>query len=443
MAPAPAAGLSSSVQGTGGLAACHLRTQETGRKIGLRGPASPQRSFRFGSPPPCSGQRFAPGTTTAVPRSPRSPRASSPMRSLRTDGSYDSSTLLGDLPQKSLPAGKVMESFRKGQVKLAWPGKRGLASADSSSAALSPRNWSPAPSPRSTTAVGPSSPFAAEDDPVTSPRWMSFRSSPLMSPRECADASALAAAASAVAEEIADNIVFVGSGSHRMNSSGLAGLNASETCSDISVAEGHGSSSASGHWRGGLTKRTAEMGASRVFPCHLVVPHALASAAAAAERRDGDAPKPRVVGGPPQRSTVTSSASAEATSNDAGSVVKSSGTPAKPQARQAQSPRRLRETSPPRTAAKSSTDRKAHKSEAEERSKVPAGAGRTSGALNTGHENNPASPGPASAVQRLSEIKSRLARSLRAAEEESSTSDSRPQEKASAAAVRKHAGREV
>eukprot|EP00929_Paragymnodinium_shiwhaense_P070804 TRINITY_DN35925_c0_g1_i1.p1 TRINITY_DN35925_c0_g1~~TRINITY_DN35925_c0_g1_i1.p1 ORF type:complete len:607 (-),score=61.80 TRINITY_DN35925_c0_g1_i1:197-2017(-) len=305
------AGLSTQSHHCDSFAAQCLSTADDHQRIGLRGNRSPARSFRFGSQPACHGGFYRPpnttGSTSAVPRSPRSP---SHAHSATVDETLsDSLSAISPLGGTSFdgancqllrgqPAGKVVESFRRKQTQLAWPHRSGALDG---SRRASPRGGSPAASPRSplNSSVG----AAACTD-----AFRHSNSESLSSPRQapmltCEDAQSLAAAACLEAESLAsrqnENYIRACSsrGSPRMSRASKTGPSSPGSGygspSDLAVStapysprDTDGSPSVQDGiptWRHGISVRTAERGASRLFPCHLMTPHSAVSSPTAGE----------------------------------------------------------------------------------------------------------------------------------------------------------------
>lgn len=274
------AGLGSRRQDCGGFASNELRVTSDRSRLSLRGPASPHaRSFRFNSKGASGcGTRVEPGTTTAVPGS---PRATSPCRR----GSLEQRFSEGGVQRRSLrgmPAGKLVESMRTGQA-ITWPyssaGSRasrifggGAARASVSQASCSGTGtplaspWTLSPrSPRTGVSVGACGAdpcFQGSGEGPSSPRfpWPVSTTGPPprdddgLAPRiTAAEVVALATAAGVEAEAEADRY------------------------SDDGPAPPRSPLYIENPWRVGLTPRIAEHGAKRLFPCHLVKPHATAS----------------------------------------------------------------------------------------------------------------------------------------------------------------------
>lgn len=254
----------SSSQGNGYVAR-ELQMRVDHGKLSLRGPANPHsRSFRFNSPGHGGSRRCAPGSTVAVPGSPRA----SPRRE-RPDDSQDSSPLRG------MPPGRVVEAYRTRQAPTpAWPHRRGESSVPSQTA--SPRCTSPAHSRQaSPKSAAPRSPrasprvaFAPVVDAVTEAMAAAEFKPDVHGPTEMrrrydemqsssmfiteADASALAAAAAAQAEAEAEAEASARSAPPKHTEDPIYANNP---------------------WRVGISTRTKERGASRIFPLPLAAPH--------------------------------------------------------------------------------------------------------------------------------------------------------------------------
>lgn len=221
---------------SGGFAISESRVLTDRRRLSLRGPGNPHiRSFHFTNPTSdsCGGVRARSSDAAAVPGSPRS--------SLR-----------------GLPAGKLVETFRragrKSQGSLAWPDHQDRQSGGTAKPRLS---------------FDDSVLSIDSDEEISSPKQTITR----------AEAVSLAAvvAAGAELEAVSDN--------HRGNPGGSRSTRTvDESCEE---APGFRFSAVSvqlpdSHWRDGLSPRTAERGASRVFPCHLITPRAVSGASVTA-----------------------------------------------------------------------------------------------------------------------------------------------------------------
>lgn len=251
-----AAGLSS--QASISFAHAYLHVEDSKRKLSLRGgPGSPcVRSFRFSGASSTGGfDPMHPDDRTAVPGSPRS-----------------SHTAL-----RGLPAGKLVEVIRAGRP-LVWSHTRGSTEgltgiSRSPSRSTSPREsrWSQ-PSRRkspggSTRASGRTSLHNGElgDGAAAALARAAEAQQAALHANAIALAAAAVAAAAAAETEAERSAWAAGSPS---------GSRAAAWAERWPLPrQGEGSRGGS-CWRQGLSPRTAERGASRLFPCHLVKPHA-------------------------------------------------------------------------------------------------------------------------------------------------------------------------
>lgn len=137
-----AAGLGSSCQGSSGWAVSSLRASEDRQRLTLRGPGSPYAKPLHFASPAADGSRIRvnPGASSPVPRSPRtsqagsprgsprnSPRGGSPRGSLRSSPNGTSFSGV-EVCLRGQPAGKVVESIRNGHA-VTWPHVKGAAAA--------------------------------------------------------------------------------------------------------------------------------------------------------------------------------------------------------------------------------------------------------------------------------------------------------------------------
>lgn len=249
----------------------HLRSSDTQSRLSLRGRGSPHpRGFRFSSASNTGeSEAVHPDDMAPVPGSPLgSPRAGSP-RALR-----------------GMPAGKLVEMFRAG---LAWPHVR-----SPEAAARLRRSRSASPPAGRLTSPGRRWFAAAKGLPGSQVSSRITGASPhgeaALTPLSALDAAALtaaAAAADAAAEADANRHANRLSGHSRASALDRGGRSPSPPRPAPREQLWLQST-----WREGLSPRTKERGALRLFPCQLLKVHGDGSAGAlAAEAARATSPK--------------------------------------------------------------------------------------------------------------------------------------------------------
>lgn len=259
-----AAGLSSSPPFGGSLALRELQVQVDKQRLSLRSDSPTKRSFRFGCPDAVGSRRAAPGSTSQVPGSPRSvsPRGGrsviSPGEGRPGDISPGRST---SVSVRGMPAGKLVETFRTGAAQvLSWPHQRGAHLADAGLRSSSPSKCTrlmlrtpredagELDSDSSWLACSPGA--AAMEKAALGPR-LPTDGQQAERPLSNVEAASLAAAAASEAEAALDR-----------------------RCDEVAARSPSAPNYGDNPWRVGLSPRTAERGATRLFPCHLMTPHA-------------------------------------------------------------------------------------------------------------------------------------------------------------------------
>lgn len=284
MAPT-AAGLGSQSQGSGSLAATSLRATENQKRLTLRGPGSPYaRPMHYASPSADgSSIRIAPGAACGVPGSPRSSCLNSPRTSPRNSprcsaggASMNSSTYTS---LRGQPAGKVVECVRQA---FSWPHARG---SDPSQLALS----------------NASATMQELDDTSRSLGIGSLQLARMSYGKSATEVTALPAQ-----DVLASMSVLATHGLLPVDAEDPTMISAVEAnvLADVAAAEAELEAQrifqdelppspeplyADNPWRLGLTARSKERGARRIFPCFMITPHAIAGSAGASRGAPAEA----------------------------------------------------------------------------------------------------------------------------------------------------------